>query len=262
MQDKIMLITGASSGIGKEIAIKAAQKGAKLILVARSTDKLKSLAFSLHKAFKTESLIVTCDMSQSRQIDRLVKKVDAKFGRVDYLVNCAGYGKFKEASEFTYDEMMAMFKVNTFGMMYLSKLISVKMKELKRGHIFFVSSMAGKISTPSSSVYAASKAAIISYADALRLELKKDRIKVTTVNPGPVATNFFSYDDNLKEYYHRVKQFTIKPKKVADEIIKACESDANQREINLPFTMAISSKLYRLFPNLADNLVLNLFNFK
>ena len=172
--NKVILITGASSGLGRETARQAAQEGAKLVLVARRKDQLKELANEIQREFNVELLIVSADLSQATQIERVVVKSKEYFGRIDYLVNSAGFGEFKPALDFTYDEIEAMFKVNTFAMMYLSQLVAEVMLEQGRGHIIFISSISGKLSTPSSSVYSATKSAIIGYADSLRLEVRKN----------------------------------------------------------------------------------------
>lgn len=262
MKDKVMLITGASSGIGKVIAEYAAKEGARLILVARNAKALNILAKQLYQDYRIDVLVVSCDLSITQQIDRLMRKIEKKYQTVDILINCAGYGIFKDASDFTYDEILAMFQVNTFGMMYLANKVTEMMKQRQSGHIFFLSSIAGKISTPSSSVYSATKSAIISYANALRLELKQYNISVTTVNPGPVTTPFFSYSDQMQNYYEKVKHFSIEPERIAKKMIQVAKHQPNRREINIPLSMASAAVLYHMFPKIGDYLALNAFNFK
>lgn len=262
MKNKVFVITGASSGIGKAVAKKAAEQGAFLVLMARNVIALESLANELYQSFHTDSLVVKCDVSDKNQLENAYNKIKDKYQRVDYLINCAGYGTFKLAKDFSYEEVQEMFKVNTFGMMYLTTLISELMLQQQSGHIFFISSIAGKIATPNSSVYSSTKFAAIGYANALRLELKKANIYVTTVNPGPVSTAFFSYDQNLRDYYQNVKQFTITPELVADKIIRAATKKPNTREINLPLLMSLAANLYQLFPYIGDYLALNVFNLK
>lgn len=262
MKDKVVLVTGASSGIGKAVAIRAAKEGAHLVLVSRNAEALQKLAVELNSQYQTDCLVVKCDVSVKEQLDLLVKKVMDKYQRIDYLINSAGYGTFKEATEFTYEEIVAMYQVNTFAMIYLSNLVAELMKNQSSGHIFLISSIAGKMSTPASSIYSSTKAAVISYANALRLELKKDMIKVTTVNPGPVSTAFFTYDDTLKSYYQRVKKFTIKPEDVANKIVDTALNNSNCREINMPAIMSVAATFYQNFPKLGDFFALNIFNLK
>lgn len=262
MNNKVMVITGASSGIGKAVAIKAAKQGANLVLIARNVSALENLAHQLYHQYHTDSLVVKCDVSDKTQLEYAYQKIKSKYQRVDYLINCAGYGIFKLANEFSYEEVNEMFKVNTFGMIYLTTLISQLMVQQQSGHIFFVSSMAGKMATPNSSVYSSTKFAVIGYANALRLELKQANVFVTTVNPGPVATPFFSYDKNLRDYYEKVKRFTITPELVADKMVKVATQKPYTREINLPLSMSLAANLYQIFPYIGDYLALNIFNLK
>ncbi|MBF6978506.1 SDR family oxidoreductase [Aerococcaceae bacterium zg-BR22] len=260
MKGKHILITGASSGIGEAVAKKAAAQGANLTLVARNTKKLTRLAKDLAAQYDTTTLVVKCDMSDPKQIERMVKKSVHRFKNIDMLMNCAGYGTFKEAIEFTYDEIVEMFKVNTFGMMHLANLAVPHMKRGSR--IFFVSSIAGKIATPASSVYSATKSAILSYADALRLELKSKGIRVTTINPGPVRTEFFNHDERSKTYYERIKDISLSAEDLANLIIRVMNNQPSRREINTPNIMALAANLYHLFPKIGDHLTLNTFNYK
>ncbi|MBR7926844.1 SDR family oxidoreductase [Aerococcaceae bacterium zg-ZUI334] len=260
MNGQHILITGASSGIGEAVARKAAAQGAALTLVARNTKKLAQLAKELAAQYDTSTLVVKCDMSEPKQIERLVKKSMQRFKKIDVLLNCAGYGTFKDAVEFSYDEIVEMFKVNTFGMMYLSQLSVPHMS--KGSRIFFVSSIAGKIATPASSVYSASKSAILSYANALRLELKAKGIMVTSINPGPVRTEFFSHDERSQQYYERVKDMSLSVDTVAEQIIRVAMTQSSRREINLPLSMSLAANLYNLFPKIGDFLALTAFNLK
>ncbi|MDO4432164.1 MAG: SDR family oxidoreductase [Aerococcaceae bacterium] len=260
LNQKVIIITGASSGIGKEIASQAAQNGARLVLVARRQELLESLKQTLIDQFQAEVRIEVADMSNRIDIERVVAQTKQHFGRIDVLINGAGYGTFKRATEFSYSEMQDMFAVNTFGMMYLSQLVAAEMIQQGSGHLFFIASIAGKLATPSTSVYSASKFAVIGYANALRLELKDAGIHVTTVNPGPVNTPFFSRDAQSERYFERVKRYSLRPEMLAKQMIQAITRP--KRELNLPITLHIASKLAVLFPKIADYLIVKHFNFK
>lgn len=260
LKNNIVLITGASSGIGQQIAIRAAAEGAQLVLVARRRTELVRMAQILTEYFETKVLIVTADLTQQVQIDRTVEKAIAFFGRIDVLINAAGYGDFKPAAEFSYDEIEAMFRLNTFAMMHLTKLVIDNMKQRQTGHVFFIASIAGKLATPSSGVYSATKSAIISYADALRLEMKRFNINVTTVNPGPVATPFFTRTTALNDYYQRINRYTLSSQEVAESVIKAIIKP--KRDITQPWMLKWGSRLNRLAPAIGDYFILNVFNYK
>ena len=131
------------------------------------------------------------------------------------------------------------------------------MRERKIGTIVAIASIAGKIATPKSSVYSATKFALIGYFNALRLELKKDNVHVMTVNPGPVATNFFNIADEDKSYQKSLGGKTLTPKLVVSKIIKGI--DKKKREVNLPFKLVLAVKISQLFPRLSDRMLLNMF---
>lgn len=262
MKNKVILITGASSGIGKATAILAAQKGAKLVLAARQEQRLHELATELQNNYQSDVLVVRCDVADAKQLDYLVEQTMQQFQRIDILINCAGYGVFKSAVDFSYQETQAMYAVNTLGMIYLASLVARQMKQQQSGHIFFVCSIAGKLTTPSASVYSSTKAAMISYANALRMELKTDNILVTTVNPGPVKTAFFAHSTEMENYYQKVKQFAIDAEDVAEKMIQVAMSRSKKRELNLPMTMAVAAKFSQLFPKISDYFASNVFNFK
>lgn len=263
LKEKVVIITGASSGIGKAIVQQVAEQGAHLVLVARREETLQEIAKNLKHRFDTQALVMAMDVTQPENIEQLVSHTLAEFGRIDILVNGAGYGEFKRATEFSYQEIQDMFRLNTFAMMYLSQLIAFEMAQQGSGHIFFVASIAGKIATPASSVYSASKFAIIGYANALRLELQEAGIQVTTVNPGPVDTPFFDRNESVQSYYHRIKSWSMTPDYVAKRIVNAMNrANGTTREINVPFALNVASKMYAIFPKIADYLTLNVFNLK
>ncbi|WP_124059599.1 SDR family NAD(P)-dependent oxidoreductase [Vaginisenegalia massiliensis] len=262
-KNQVALITGASSGIGLTLATELAKKHTNLVLVARSETVLEKLANDLRKTYGVQVHVIAGDLSHEDFIDQVVNQTYECFGQVDFLINSAGFGYFKPATAFSYAEIEQMFKVNTFAMMVLAQKVAERMKERQTGHIIFLGSMAGKMATVASSVYSASKFAIIGYANALRLELKADHIRVTTVNPGPVLTNFFNHDSNSQAYLQQVKGFALNPNHVAQQIIKSMAGSRRLgREINLPRTLTMGNFFYQCFPKVGDYLALNLFNLK
>ncbi|MGY4104073.1 SDR family NAD(P)-dependent oxidoreductase [Ignavigranum ruoffiae] len=220
MQNSVIIITGASSGIGRQIALDLAQQGKyDLILVGRNQQRLMDVVATIQQTTPTKAWPYRYDLSQAEQIDQFIEDIDSSFQRIDALIACAGYGQFKLAIEFTYQEMMAMFKVNTLGTMYLTTRLAQRMVDQGFGQITIIASVAGQMATMRSSVYSASKFAIIGYANSLRLELKRKGISVTVVNPGPVATPFFATSPELITYYQKVKRFLISPQYVSKKVI-------------------------------------------
>ncbi|APX72937.1 SDR family oxidoreductase [Companilactobacillus allii] len=260
--NQTVLVTGASSGIGKDVAINAAKLGANLILVARNEDKLSQVknecirvgAESAHHEY------ILIDMSDPKQINSGVDQAFEIFENIDILVNAAGFGDFSKYLDTDFATVEKMFRVNVLGLMLMTRLVAGKMIDNGHGHILNVGSMSGKMSTPKSSVYSATKAAVIAFSDGLRLELKPLNVKVTTINPGPVATNFFSIADHNGGYLDSVKAFVLDPDKLAWKIVGAFNT--NKREINLPRLMELGAVLYKLAPNVGDYFAATLGNRK
>ncbi|KRN96540.1 SDR family NAD(P)-dependent oxidoreductase [Companilactobacillus kimchiensis] len=250
--NQTVIVTGASSGIGKDVAINAAKCGANLILVARNEEKLiqvknECIRVGAENA-RHEYLII--DMSDPEQIVAGVEKAHEINDDIDVLVNAAGFGDFSNFLDTDFDKIEKMFRVNVLGLMLMTRLVAANMIDNGRGHIFNVGSMAGKITTPKSAAYAASKAAVIAFSDGLRLELKTLGVYVTTVNPGPVNTNFFDVADHDGSYLDSVKHFVLDPDKLAWEIVNTFNK--NKREINRPRYMELAAVLYKMAPSLGD----------
>ena len=257
LDKQVVIITGATSGIGQAVAHQLAQEGCKLVLAARRQDRLQALAQELEEQWGTEVIVQVTDMSQPQAIEALVAATLEAFGRIDILFSNAGYGDFQAFSENQPQQ------VNVFGMMYLSQLVAIQqLNQGGPGQIHLVGSIAGKIPTAMTSAYAASKAAIIAYADALRLELYETPIQVSAINPGPVKTAFFDRSPQMLAYAQVVEAFSLEADELASRIVANMKRKHVKRELNLPWQLAFASKLYGLFPQAGDFLAARLFNLK
>ena len=240
-----ILITGASSGLGRELAHQFAQKGnVELILVARRKEALEKVAKKCSAFDNVKTRVYSVDIGSQDQVEQLLSSITD----IDILINGAGYGIMKDFSEFSDAEVVNMFDTNVIGTIQLTTEIAKRMRERKSGTIVTIASLAGKIATPKSSVYSATS---------LRLELKKDNVHVMTVNPGPVATNFFNIADEDKSYQKAMGGKTLTPKLVVTKIIKGIET--KKREVNLPFKLVVGVKISQLFPRLSDRILANMF---
>ena len=180
---------------------------------------------------------------------------------VDVLINNAGFGLFKEATACNDAENSAMLRLNVLAAMQISAALLPPMQARGSGQLIFIASQAGKIATPKAAVYAASKHALLGYANALRLELRGSGITVTTVNPGPMATPFFDTADPDGSYQEKLGSFwLLDPERIAALTVAAI--DKNVREINRPRLMEIAARLYPLAPLLGDWLTVKFFNRK
>ena len=250
LSGKCIYITGASGGIGRETALKAAEEGAKLVLLARSLDKLTALKDELAHRFRTESYAYKLDVGSPEEVEAVFKKAAIEAGEADILVNNAGFGTFKEAVDTEIEEAQKMFNVNVIGLMACTKMVLPSMKRRRSGQIINVASQAAKIATPKSSLYSSTKFAVLGYSNALRLELLEDNITVTTVNPGPIETDFFEIADESGSYKKNIAKFMLKPDDVAGKITAAMLT--KKREVNLPGYMNAAGKLYNLFPGISE----------
>ncbi|MBM7648087.1 short-subunit dehydrogenase [Bacillus ectoiniformans] len=259
LQGKYVVITGASSGLGAEIARQAAACGAHLVLVARRVDRLEHLKAELERK-NVEVSIHAIDVSKREEVEWGFAAILSSCPRIDVLVNNAGFGVFDEAGDAKWEETEAMFQVNVLGLISCTQMVLPVMKQQRSGHIINVASQAGKMATPKSSVYAATKHAVLGFTNSLRMEAANDGIYVTSVNPGPIATEFFDTADKTGTYAKSVGGWMLKPEEVAKAVIQAIGT--NKREINLPKLMNAASFLYSLFPRTVERLGRRAFNKK
>ncbi len=260
LTNKVVVITGASSGLGEEIAYAAAAKGATLILCARREDELARVKAKCTALSSAPVFCYFLDIAEPENIETVCTAILTEVGTVDVLVNCAGFGLFEEFLATPMETVEKMFRVNVLGLMYLTQKLAIHMAEKQSGHIVNIASQAGKIATPKSAVYSATKFAVLGFSNALRLELKPVGVHVTTVNPGPIATNFFQIADTAGGYLSSIQWMVIQPETLAKQIVGSFGS--SRREINAPFYMEIAGKFYTLFPHIGDLLAGNLFNKK
>lgn len=260
LKGKNIVITGASGGIGAEIAKLCAASGANLVLLARSIGKLEQLQTELQQKHQVKVGVFQLDVSDTAQVQEVFQRIFETIGDIDILVNNAGFGIFREAHLATIDEIKGMFDVNVVGLMACTSMVLPKMRERRFGHIINIASQAGKIATPKSSVYSASKHAVLGYTNSLRMELSDYNVQVTSVNPGPIATNFFNIADEKGTYVKNVQRFMLQPEYVAQKVVNCMLTKT--REINLPRWMNMGSVVYILFPRLFERIGRRAFNQK
>ena len=180
---KVVLITGASAGIGREAAILLAQQGHTVYAGARRMDRLAELADHGIKP-------VEMDVSNSDDNERAVSRIIEEAGRIDVLINNAGFGLYGPIEEIPIDEARHQFEVNLFGLAHLTQLVMPHMRAQGSGRIVNISSMVGKVFTPMGAWYIATKHALEGWSDCLRLEAAKFGIKVVLIEPGAINTEF------------------------------------------------------------------------
>lgn len=250
LQDKVVVITGASSGIGEEIAMQVAAQGAIPVLIARTEEKLQALQQKIKTTYSVSCYYYVLDVSQEIEVQNVFTKILNDVEHIDILVNNAGFGIFKTFDDASLGEVKSMFDVNVFGLVACTKAVLPHMVKENAGHIINIASLAGKIATPKSSAYAATKHAVLGFTNSLRMELANKNIYVTAVNPGPIDTNFFEIADESGTYVKSVGRYMLKPNYVAEQIVKAMKT--KKREVNLPKWMGMGPIIFALFPKLFE----------
>jgi short-subunit dehydrogenase len=191
LRDAVALVTGASSGIGREIARQLAPTSRVLVLVARRAGRLEALAEELRAAHPTLTVDVRpCDLGDMAALDRLAAGVEADHGRVDVLVNNAGIGQIGLFEDSGVDQLDLMLRVNVLGLTRLTRRVLPGMVARGRGAVLMVSSGFGLTWMPLFSAYVGSKHYVTSFAESLRAELAGTGVSITQLCPGPVATEF------------------------------------------------------------------------
>jgi short-subunit dehydrogenase len=189
MGDRVTLITGASSGIGTELARVFASKGHRLAMVDRRGDRLTTLAAEIVAAGGTAPILIPCDLEHPDACDEIAAALDAERVEVEFVVNNAGFGLFGYTIELDRAEQLSIIAVNILAMTDLSLRFSDSLIR-HRGGILNLGSLAGFLPGPGMAVYYASKAYVLSFSEALRHELAPHGVRVTTLCPGSVLTEF------------------------------------------------------------------------
>ncbi|MFK9094124.1 SDR family oxidoreductase [Bacillus salipaludis] len=213
LKDQVAIVTGASRGIGREIAKKLAEQGMKLTLVG-SSSQVSGTAEELKKMGYANILPVQADVSIEEDMQRVVRKTIETFGTVDVLVNNAGVGFFKLTEEVTADEWKKIFEVNVQGVFLATKAVLPHMKERKSGTIITISSDVARYTIPNGSAYTATKYAVQGFSGSVAQEVREYGIRVGTINPGMVDTYFAESTQGLPE-----KKDWLKVEDIASAVI-------------------------------------------
>ena len=242
--DVSALVTGASSGIGRLLALRLAREGARLALVARRENALESLAAEISDA-GGEAIVLPCDVADREQALATAERAQAALGCIDLLVNNAGYGHHRRFLEWNLEDMERMMRVNYFGALYFSRSLVEPMVERGRGWIVFVSSVAGKIAPPDETAYVASKFAMVGLASSLSIEVEDAGVHVLNVCPGAIRTPFVD-EEALERLPPVARRQMVEPEGLVDAIMKALAR--GKREITYPGWIRVAYPFQALFP--------------
>ena len=240
------LITGASEGIGAACVRAFRERGARIVLAARDEAKLAQVAGA-------DDFVIAGDLLNEEDRKRIVDAALSRFGRIDILVNNAGIGLYQPAHVADMPQVRHMFELNFFAPLALTQLIVPAMRQQRGGFIVNISSVAGKVTLPWFTLYSASKYALCSLSDGLRMELKSAGIHVMTVCPGYVRTGFQSHVLHGQAPATLTKnrnRFSISAEQCAAAVVKGVEKGA--RTVVTPWSGWLFVAAERLFPGLMD----------
>lgn len=255
--NKVVVITGASSGIGAEMARLFADRGAVVLLMARSEQKLSGLKEQIGE----RADMFTLDVTSQSEVDEVFSTALKKHGRIDILINNAGFGLFQTFMTLSDQDVVEMMEVNYFGMTRCTRAVLPHMTERGSGHIINVGSIAGKVATAKGTAYCATKYAVLGFTTALRQELAGTGVTVSAFNPGPIKTPFFDRADPSGQYLRNLPSwFILDPVRTALAVVRMAET--RKRERNMPLPAAIAAKLFALFPGLSERVAGKWLNMK
>ncbi len=228
IKDKVIVITGASSGIGEAIAILLAEKGAKVMLGARRVEQLEKLVRTITVKGGKAAFQIT-DVKQRRELNNLVAKAVETFGRIDVIINNAGISLLSRFDEVQVDDWEEMIDVNLKGVLFGIAAALPFFRQQHSGHIINIISTAGLKIVPMQGVYAATKNAVRTISEALRQEAG-DSLRVTGISPGFVKTNLANSikDPTLKKAIaDKAEQIAISPTAIAEAVVYAIGQPSN-----------------------------------
>ncbi len=244
-KDKTVIVTGGSDGVGAEAARLFAEAGANLMLVARGKKKLEAIAEELRDKSRVE--IFAMDVSEVDGCSDLLKKSEFEFGRIDVLVNNAGFHQRGPVASVSADDLGKMIDVNLKAPIMLSRLALPYLEKSGGGAIINVASLAGRTPVPGSATYSASKFGLRAFTYAFAEELKGTNVKLAVVSPGPIDTGFIMSDvDQVSDL--TFSQPISTAREVAQAILDLCGNTV--REQSMPRSSGILTTLTYLFPGL------------
>jgi short-subunit dehydrogenase len=252
--EKVIWITGASSGIGEQLAYKLANQGAKLVLSSRRVEELERVKKQCGSA---EVTIIALDLGKEDSVKNAATEVLAKFPRIDYLFNNGGISQRSLTIDTDLSVDRRIFEVNFFGNILLSKMVGKRMVEQKSGHIIVTSSLVGKWGFYLRSAYSASKHALHGFYESMRMEVEKDGVSISLVLPGftqtSISQNALEKDGKATANQDENQKNGLTAEFVAEKILKGVEK--KKFEISIGRTEALGLIVKRYCPSLFERMV-------
>jgi uncharacterized protein len=252
-EGKIVLVTGSSSGIGRQVSLDFSGHGAQsIILVARSRSKLEDLEKTISRKFNIKTIIYPCDVSKKSEVEQMGREILDKCGHVDILVNNAGFGLYGKVQNQSIEQIESVTFTNYLGVVYCTKVFLDSMIARKSGHIVNLASVAASFGVAGLSAYCASKYAVLGFSESLSQELHGTGVGLTVVSPMGVKTNFFnnsSFGGRIPYY----NGFMLKTNTVSNAVLAAANS--HRLEIIVPFYMRAGVWLKHTIPFLINPMI-------
>jgi len=252
LKDKVVLITGASSGFGASAAILFAREGAKVILVARRLDRLQKLANEIQEQ-GYEALALPVDIASLPEIELMIQSVLDFYGQIDILFNNAGLGRMDWFENLDSErDIEPQIAVNLTGLIHVTRAVLPHMIKQGEGHIINMSSVAGWTAAPLYSVYAATKFGVRGFTDALRREVRHFDIHVSAIYPGSARTEFSNQtsESSIKKKFKTPARLSMTAEYVAAKVVQVAKRP--RRALILPWWMGIIIWINNHFPGLSD----------
>jgi NADP-dependent 3-hydroxy acid dehydrogenase YdfG len=254
LKDKVVLITGASSGFGAAAAKIFAQEGCKVVLAARRIERLEEMAKEI-RVGGGDALPLSVDVTQHAQIDAMVSSAVKQYGRIDILFNNAGFGRLDwfEALDPVKD-IQAQIAVDLLGVIWTARAVLPQMYRQRSGHIINMSSMSGWAAPPLYTVYSAAKFGVRGFTEALRREASPFGVKVSAIYPGGAATEFQKHigENKAKQRFRTPAWLALTAEDVARAVVRLAKRP--RRSLVLPWAMIFTSFINSHFMGLSDSL--------
>ena len=247
LENKLMMVTGASSGIGAATAILAAQSGADVILIARNQERLQKIAEQI-QMMKRRAYIFSIDLTDARAVESVSQKIIAEIGVPDVIFNNAGAGKWQFIEETSTQDVMAMMASPYFAAFFLTRQFLPHMLKRNSGHIVNMTSLAGHMAWPGATAYTAARWAMRGFTEALRADLAGTNIQVSLATFAKISSAYWDHNTGSEERVPKAQASipVLSPEQAAAEIIQGIQN--NREEIVAPFMLKMVLTLNTLFP--------------